>query len=185
VKNLTSITISIATIIALSGCGAKAPTPIKMSDGNDGTITASGHIGSGTSVLQNTAIMLKEASSRLEAKGYKYFSFSYIPLKYKSHGSKNPNVITNMHDLATYCYPKNDGFRVSDMNEKSSSLEDKCTAMKVEVSPMFMFIGDKEPKMSYFRWSTEQVKNDPVIDNFIKASLVDGGFSEQTITFTK
>lgn len=175
-KKLISIAIFMATIIALSGCSAKTAMAIKITDPISdvnrteyATVSMSGNISPDTTPLQNTAIRIKEASARLEAKGYKYFSIN----------ANIPKIITNMQDLASYCYPKNNGFRKKDLNGKSSSLEEKCqNALYFDI-----IVGSKEPHQTSFSWSTEQVKNDQNIDNYIKAAIEDAGFSDQKITF--
>ncbi len=178
---ITSSIILLCSLFLYSGCGQKQPLPINYTLKNDdnasirfyGTISKDDD---NVNTLQNLAIEIKEGAKRLQEKGYKFFIIE------PSYGV--PLSITNMKALSEYCHPENAGFKVDDIDDKSSSLEEKCLPLKFgPIGAQVSLKGFSEAQFTLPTWKIEETINDSHIDNFIKAALEEGDYEDNNITF--
>lgn len=176
-----SASILFLSLLLLSGCSQKKPLPINYSLKQDNNISiqfygTTSQDDDNVNTLQNLAIEIKEGARQLQEKGYKYFIIEpayHVPLS-----------ITNMKALTEYCFPENGGFEVDDIDDKSSSLEEKCLALKYGViGARVSLLGFKETQFTLPTWDTEETLKDSYIDNFIKATLEESDYEDSTFTF--
>ncbi|MDX9757033.1 MAG: hypothetical protein RBT52_05980 [Sulfurimonas sp.] len=176
-------------IIFMSGCGAKAPRPMNMVEtsikGKIANVAVAGTINSDkdkASVLQNTAIQIKEAANIFKENGYSYF---WISSNKKNNGI--PLNITDMKGLVSYCYPQSKGFHADDTSAGSSSLEQKCNLelMKNQNTTFYELVPEEKPLHDKPTWSVDQVLADEFIEGFIKAAIEDGKYEDKELKFIK
>lgn len=187
-KVVLSIILAII-IIFMSGCGAKAPKPMSMVEtsikGKIANVTIIGTINldnDKASVLQNTAIQIKEAAKVFKEKGYPYF---WISSNRKNNGI--PFNITDMKGLVSYCYPESKGFHAEDISAGSSSLEQKCSLelSKNKNMTFYELVPEEKPLADKPTWSVDQVLADEFLEGFIKAAIEDGKYEDKEIKITK
>lgn len=178
-KILSSVLLLLTLL--LSGCSQKKPLPINyvLKQDDNASIRFYGSTSNdddNVNTLQNLAIEIKEGARQLQEKGYKYF---IIEPAYRV-----PLTITNMKALTEYCFPENGGFEVDDIEDKSSSLEEKCLVLKFGIiGAQVSLRGFKEAQFTLPTWSIEETLKDSYIDNFIKATLEESEYEDSTITF--
>jgi len=176
-------------IIFMSGCGAKAPRPMNMVEtsikGKIANVAIAGTINLNkdkASVLQNSAIQIKEAAKVFKENGYPYF---WISSNKKNNGI--PLNITDMKGLVSYCYPQSKGFHADDTSAGSSSLEQKCNLelMKNQNTTFYELVPEEKPLLDKPTWSVDQVLADEFIEGFIKAAIEDGKYEDKELKFIK
>jgi hypothetical protein len=166
-----------ALTLTITGCGAKPKPQTKPLEfikstysNNDNIYTVYGYATlHKNTVLQNAAIIIRAGAEDMKSKGYKYMKVTA--------GRKYPFIITKFEDLASYCFPENNGYSWDDMDERSTSLESgKCSLRgyvkdddKKVVSAALEIFGFNTPQSTPV-WSVDQIINDPIIDNYIKAA---------------
>jgi len=125
-------------------------------------------ISTGTEIA-NTATVLREGALLLKEEGFTHFSLR-LP---NNKENVIHDTITNMRDLADYCYPS---------HKSVSSLEDKChfTSYRYGAISLY-FTGRTEPKKDRFLWSVDQVLNDPIVNKYREEAL--SSYENKKITF--
>lgn len=186
-KKVIFLVISALMAVLFSGCAgkqiAKDPDPIHITTKiyNDGELQVSGvyiqkEYNSAkeqeeTSAIQKLAVILKESAEIFEKNGFKYFTVKYEQKYY-------PTILTDIKDIADYCYPDNKGFIMG--KTKSTSLEKKCAFEKIidtknnssiPVSIGITFMGMKTPNINTHSWSVDSILKDKNIEGYIKAIL--------------
>jgi len=153
-----------------TGC-VSSPEPLKVQKDKvlkkNMTVRIYGNMGA-DSEMENLAVMLTEVSKQLEAEGFHYFVIS----NYRTMQLKK--IITNMKDLERYCYPA--------IEIPNTSLENKCSIYrKTNYNIGIEIIGFKELGFKYYRWSTKEVLNDPIMKKYYTLALK--GFDNKEVIF--
>lgn len=190
-KKVIFLVISVLMAVLFSGCVGK-PTPqrdlkpiyITTKNFSNGELQVSGLYfqkqyysakeQEETSAIQKMAVILKESAEIFEKNGFKYFTVKYE----QNEQNYYPVILTDIKDIADYCYPDNKGFIMG--KTKSTSLEKKCAFEKtidtknnssIPVNVEITFIGIKTPDINTHSWSVDSVLKDKNIEGYIKAIL--------------
>jgi len=128
------------------------------------------------SEVTNLAIFLKKSAEIFQKEGIKYFTIE---------NDNIPKILNNFKSFVLYCYPDNAGYKPSDFENKSTSLERKCKTFVVlktngtvyypdDNKLVLALKGTNKLQMAKPTWSVKDVLNDPEIQRYIDEGLKEG-----------